>query len=269
MINDQWNASVYATHASYVSKLAQEVLNDLAAQPGEKILDLGCGNGELALNLQQSKCHVIGIDSSSSLIKVAKDAGIDARLQRAEQIEFESCFDAVFSNAAMHWMKQQDEVIRRVYRALRPSGRFIVEMGGDGNIETIRQALSNRLAEQGIDFRSHNPWIFPSANEQRARLEAAGFTVQKCVLRTRPTLLPTDVEGWFKAFGNAILPDFHPKRLTQLINQLVEDCRPNMCDHSGCWTVDYVRLNWIALKTGRGRNAKNSSDIDYNSTSYR
>lgn len=247
-MRDQWNASEYDIHAGFVSQLAQELLDDLVACQGEKILDLGCGNGELALILQQQGCIVTGIDSSISQVNAARENGVEVCLLKAEEMEFTSYFDAVYSNAAMHWMLRQEEVIDRVFNSLIPGGRFVVEMGGSGNIATIYQALTKRLAAMGIDFRTLDPWVFPSVEEHKTRLEQAGFIVNKCSLRERPTVLPTDVKGWFKVFGTSILPEFSSERLEKLIDELVEDCRLQMFDNSGRWTVDYVRLNSIAIR---------------------
>ena len=245
---DHWNSEDYARHANYVSALTQEVMQDLAPQQGEQILDLGCGDGELAAFIQNNGATVLGIDSSASLVAAAQARGVNAHVKDAQDIQFECEFDAVFSNAALHWMPRQQDLIIRVFNALRPGGRFVAEMGGAGNINLIRQALTEILAERGIDFSTRDPWVFPTPDEQRKRLQKAGFNVIKCGLRKRPTLLPTDVRGWFDTYCREILSDLSASDCNEAINNMVERLRPQICDTDGKWTVDYVRLNFVAIK---------------------
>ena len=246
--DDYWKSEDYASHASYVSQLSQEVMQDLAPQRGEQILDLGCGDGALAEVLMGLGCHVVGIDSSASLVEAAKNRGVKARLDDAQAIEDDAAFDAIFSNAALHWMPAQVALSQRVFRALKPGGRFVAEMGGSGNIAQIRAAMTEALAEIGIAFADRNPWTFPTSEKHRALLEKIGFRVTKCALRDRPTLLPTDVRGWFVTFSQQILDDLDFDRREAVIDRMVELCRPGLCDAAGRWTVDYVRLNFVAEK---------------------
>ncbi len=248
MPNDHWNADDYATHAGYVSALTQVVMQDLAPQQGEAVLDLGCGDGELAAAMIEAGCDVIGVDSSSSLIAAACARGVDAHVGDAQEIDYDAQFDAVFSNAALHWMPKQDQIAARSFKALKDGGRFVVEMGGDGNIALIRAAMTNALAEMDIDFAARDPWVFPSVDDQTARLEQAGFKVNKCVLRARPTELPTDVRGWFETYSNEILSDLTDAQRNTVIDRMVELCRPDLCRADGKWMVDYVRLNFVAVK---------------------
>ncbi|MCY3673436.1 MAG: class I SAM-dependent methyltransferase, partial [Rhodobacteraceae bacterium] len=134
---DYWKTQDYTLHANFVSALAQEVMQDLAPQQGEKILDIGCGDGELGAFIMEQEASVLGIDSSANFVEAARRRGVNARNEDAQNIQFESEFDAVFSNAALHWMLRQEELITRVFHALRSGGRFVVEMGGDGNISLI------------------------------------------------------------------------------------------------------------------------------------
>jgi len=248
MADDYWKADDYASHASYVSQLSQEVMQDLAPQRGERILDLGCGDGALAEVLMGVGCDVIGIDSSASLVEAARARGVDARLGDAQAIEDDGTFDAIFSNAALHWMPAQAALSQRVFRALKPGGRFVAEMGGAGNIAQIRAAMTEALAEIGIAFADRDPWTFPTPEGHRALLQEIGFRVTKCALRDRPTVLPTDVRGWFVTFSQEILADLDPDRRAAVIDRMVELCRPTLCDAAGKWTVDYVRLNFVAEK---------------------
>lgn len=256
MGNDHWKVADYGVHANFVSKLTQEVMQDLSPQKGEKILDLGCGDGELAAIMQGLGCKVVGIDSSPDLVSAARARGVDARVGDAQEIDFrgevkgelDGEFDAVFSNAALHWMPHQDQIIRRVYMALKPGGRFIAEMGGAGNISCIAKAMTIALAEHNIDFATRNPWTFPTPETQQTRLERAGFKVSKCALRPRLTILPTDVRGWFVTFCSQILSDFSPETHVKIIDRLEELCRADLCGADDKWVVDYVRLNFAAVK---------------------
>ncbi|MBL4898073.1 MAG: class I SAM-dependent methyltransferase [Colwellia sp.] len=248
MPNDHWNADDYVTHAGYVSALTQVVMQDLAPKMGEAVLDLGCGDGELAAAMIKAGCDVIGVDSSANLVAAACARGVDAHVGDAQEINYCALFDAVFSNAALHWMPKQDQIAARSFKALKGGGRFVGEMGGDGNIACIRTAMTTALAEMAIDFSARDPWVFPNVDEQTARLEQAGFMVRKCVLRARPTELPTDVRGWFETYSNEILSDLTEAQRDTVINRMVELCRPDLCGPNGKWTVDYVRLNFVAVK---------------------
>ncbi|QUM86039.1 trans-aconitate 2-methyltransferase [Moritella sp. 28] len=250
MIDDYWEASDYANHASYVSQMSQQVMQDLAPKKGERILDLGCGDGELAKVMVDLGCEVIGVDTSQNLIDVARSRGVEARQIDAQAIDFESTFDAVFSNAALHWMPKQEELIHRVYRALKPGGRFVVEMGGQGNIAILCSAMTVALSEIGKDFSSRNPWVFPSPEEHKKLLTSAGFKVETITLRDRPTLLPTNVRGWFLTFTQEILSDLGESSRASVIKRMVDLCRPKLCDSNEQWTADYKRLNFVAIKEG-------------------
>ena len=204
MTTDYWQATNYELHGSFVSTLHQQVLADLAPEPGEHILDLGCGDGEIAEMLMQIGCSIIGLDSSADLISKAKLRGVNAILGDAQSLTFDTQFDAVISNAAMHWIRDQQAVCNGVFRSLKPGGRFVVEMGGFGNIAKIESAIAGILTEFDYEFTDLNPWVFPTAKTQRLRLLEAGFHVEKTELRARPTMLPTNIDGGLDTFANAI-----------------------------------------------------------------
>jgi trans-aconitate methyltransferase len=147
-----WNTERYARDAGFVPALGRGVLDWLAPKPGERILDLGCGDGTLTLDLVASGAEVTGIDASPSQIKAAQDRGLNARQMDAAALTFEATFDAVFSNAALHWMKDAGAVLKGAARALRPGGRIVAEMGGKGNVETILTAIIAALDDRGIEL---------------------------------------------------------------------------------------------------------------------
>ena len=161
-----------------------------------------------------------------------------------ERLAFAAEFDAVFSNAALHWMKDPDAVIAGVRRALRPGGRFVGEMGGRGCVARIVAALRRGLAAQGVDPAPIQPWYFPGDDEYRARLERAGFRVRSIALFPRPTPLPGDVGAWLETFGEAFLAAAPDARA--LVDGVREELRPFLCDADGRWAADYVRLRFAA-----------------------
>lgn len=193
-----WNAEAYATNARFVADLAADLLELLDLKPGEYVLDLGCGDGALTEKLA-ARATVVGVDTAPGLLDAAKARGLDARLIDGENLSFEKEFDAVFSNAALHWMKNADRVLAGVRRALKPGGRFIGEFGGHGNIAAVRIALSAILARRGTPM--IDPWYFPTAEEYRAKLKAFGFEVLSISLIPRPTILPTDMAAWLDLFA--------------------------------------------------------------------
>ena len=165
MSTQEWDPETYARHARFVSDLGAGVVDLLAPQPGERVLDLGCGDGALTETLVAAGCRVVAVDSSPEQIAAARLRGLDARTARAEALPFEAEFDAVFSNAVLHWIRDADAVLASVARALKPGGRFVAELGGAGCVITIRHALSDALLRRGVDAAAYDPWLFPTAEE--------------------------------------------------------------------------------------------------------
>jgi SAM-dependent methyltransferase len=242
----RWEPQRYATDARYVAELGAPVLELLAPKPGERILDLGCGDGALAEKLVQAGASVVGVDASEEMARAARARGIDARTVSAYELPFEREFDAVFSNAALHWMLDADAAISRVARALKPGGRFVAEMGGHGCCAAIVVAISAVLARRGSDARTLNPWYFPTAEDYRARLERAGFEVGYIALIPRPTPLPAGIEGFLDVFAQNFFREFKPEERTRAKSEVADLLRPVLCDGAGRWTADYIRLRFAA-----------------------
>jgi SAM-dependent methyltransferase len=251
---DHWNAADYAQHARFVSDLGEPVLDLLAPQRGERLLDLGCGDGALSYKLQQRGCRVIGVDASREMVKAARALGLDARHMDGQALDFEAEFDAVFSNAALHWMPNPQPVIAGVWRALRPGGRFVAEFGGHGNVQIIVAAIQQTLVDWQLPFSS--PWYFPGAEEYSRRLVEGGFEVTSMRLFSRPTPLPGDISGWLETFAGSFMTPVDPSRHSEFIARVCERLRPQLCDAQGNWQADYVRLRfqaWRAQADGRTR----------------
>jgi SAM-dependent methyltransferase len=243
-----WDPERYARNARFVSDLASPVVELLEPRAGERILDLGCGDGVLTAKLAAMGCHVIGVDANAAQVAAAKKLGVDARVMDGEQLQFEREFDAVFSNAALHWMRNPDLVIAGVQRALRRNGRFVGEFGGHGNVESIKQALVAALNRHGIDGNAANPWFYPTTEEYAERLACRGFVVRFIELIPRPTLLPGNMTAWLETFAESFIAALPPAERPTYLAEVQEALRPALCDARGQWTADYVRLRFAAEK---------------------
>lgn len=249
-LSQHWNPSRYAQNARFVSDLGQPVLDLLNPQSGERVLDLGCGDGALTEKLVAAVAQVVGIDGSADMIDAARKRGLDARVMNAYHLTFSNEFDAVFSNAALHWMKRDpDAVIQGVRRALKPSGRFAAEMGGHGCVAAIVVALCATLEKRGITQpESVIPWYFPTVDEYRLRLERAGFRAEYMALIPRPTPLPTGMRGWLETFAIPFTNVLPEGDRAAFLDEVTERLRPALCDEQGRWTADYVRLRFLARR---------------------
>jgi trans-aconitate methyltransferase len=249
-LNQEWKADRYAQHAHFVPALGAPVLELLKPRAGERILDLGCGDGVLTEKIAAAGAVVVGVDAAADMIAAAARRGLDARMMNGGALDFSSEFDAVFSNAALHWMKQErDAVITGVYRALKPGGRFVAEMGGHGCVAAITIALIAVLERHGItDGAATIPWYFPTVDDYRARLERAGFKVDYIELIPRPTPLPTNMAGWLELFAQPFLNRLSDDQRPGAVEEAVEMLRPVLCDDQGRWTGDYIRLRFAARR---------------------
>jgi trans-aconitate methyltransferase len=245
MTQQTWSPEGYSRNARFVTDLGAPVLELLAPRPGEHILDVGCGDGVLTRKIADLGCHVVGLDSSADFVASARKLGLEVVETSASEMDFIARFDAVFSNAALHWLKDADRVIRCVARALRPRGRFVAEMGGAGCVATIHTALIDELDRRGYDGRAASPWYFPTAEDYGARLAAAGFEVPYIALIPRPTPLP-DMMGWLATFSGCFTAVLPANEREGYLESVRERIRPRLCDRNGNWTADYVRLRFAA-----------------------
>ncbi len=241
-----WNPADYDKHARFVSDLGMPVVALLDPKPDERILDLGCGDGALSIKLAQMGCDLVCVDSSAQMIEAARALGLDAHIIDGCALPYDQEFDAVFSNAALHWMKHPQRVVSGVWRALKPGGRFVAEMGGKGNVATILSALDEAASRRGVAV--EHPWFFPSVEAYRGLLEAPGFQVHTMVLIPRPTPLPGDLAAWLQTFAQTHTHALPESQRAEFIDEVVNALRPTLCDERGNWHADYVRLRFAASK---------------------
>jgi trans-aconitate methyltransferase len=196
----QWDAADYAKVGGFVPALGQAALDLLDPQPGEHILDVGCGDGTLTLKIKQAGADVVGIDNSLSMVAAAKAKGLDARLMDAAELKFAEAFDAVFSNATLHWVLDKERAARAIWFALKWQGRFAGEMGGAGNLKTLREALDDELVERGYGPPSYAANWYPTVEEFTEVYANAGFIDINARLIDRPTPLEHGVAPWVLTF---------------------------------------------------------------------
>ncbi|MFQ5773927.1 MAG: class I SAM-dependent methyltransferase [Kiloniellaceae bacterium] len=243
-----WDPDRYARNARFVSDLALPLVALLDPRPGQRILDLGCGDGVLTEKIAAAGARVVGVDASPEQVAAARARGLDARVGDAAALTFDAAFDAVFSNAVLHWIRRPDAAIDGVWRALKPGGRFVAEMGGHGNVARITEALVAALDRRGIHGRAAVPWYFPTPEEYRAKLDARGFAVESIDLIERPTPLPGEVADWLATFAEPFTKRVPEVERAGLVAEVTEALRPHLCDAEGRWSADYVRLRFVAHK---------------------
>ena len=248
--SQQWNAAAYADHAHFVPALGQAVLDLLQPQSGERILDLGCGDGALTEKLVASRAQVVGVDSSPDMIRAALQRGLDARVMDVRALVFDNEFDAVFSNAVLHWIKDDPDMpIGSAFRALKTGGRFVGELGGHGCVAAITVALVASLERRGVkDAASWIPWYFPTVKDYEVRLRRAGFVPRSVQLIPRPTPLPTGMRGWLNTFANPFCAALPSEERGAFLDEVTALLKPVLCDADGHWTADYIRLRFAAIK---------------------
>ena len=241
---NRWTSDSYRTNAAYVPALGAAVLELLNPRVGDRILDVGCGEGALTEKIVGAGATVVGVDASADMVAAATARGLDARVMNAERLLFVHEFDAVFSNAALHWVRDHDAMLAGVHRALTPGGRFVAEFGGHGNIAAIQVAIRSVLQHRGWKTNVHRYYATPA--EYTARLEAHGFGVRSIDLIPRPTPLPTGIRGWLETFERATLDGLAPDQRESFLQEVEDLLREEVCDSYGNWTAHYVRLRFLA-----------------------
>jgi trans-aconitate 2-methyltransferase len=246
-----WNTALYVGEHRFVWQLGESLLQWLAPQPGERILDLGCGTGQLTDKIASSGSQAWGMDFSAEMIETARANYPHLRFTLGDARDFaiDEPLDAVFSNAVLHWIPDADAPIASIDRALKPGGRFVAEFGGKGNVAAIAQAITNTLETMGYAQLSC-PWYFPSIGDYATRLERQGFEVIQATLSDRPTPLAGEERGlanWLRMFAAGWLSPLSEDEKAQVIATLEDKLRSKLY-HDGGWVADYRRIRLLAYK---------------------
>ncbi|MEH2453428.1 methyltransferase domain-containing protein [Nostoc sp.] len=251
-IPNNWNTALYQEKHAFVWQYGEDLLKFLNPKPGESILDLGCGTGQLTEKIAQAGAEVMGVDHAATMIEKARQNYPHIRFDVADARNFQvdKPLDAVFSNAVLHWVKEADSAIASIHQALKPGGRFVAEFGGKGNIQAIVTALESALEPFNISAQTLNPWYYPSIGEYASLLEQQGFDVIHAILFARPTPLADKEAGmanWIQMFASAFLTLLPADQQTQVIHAVEEYLKPTLYQQ-GTWTADYRRIRIVAIK---------------------
>ncbi len=247
-----WNSEAYDSKLDFVSKLGGGVVELLAPKAGERILDFGCGTGDLTVALAEAGATVVGVDLSEDMIKRARSKFPQLEFQVANGVNYRSDepFDAVFSNAALHWMPQAEQTAHSIWLALKPGGRFAAEFGGSGNVDTITTAIEHVLEKYGHDPAGRNPWYFPKLGEYASLLEQTGFRVSFAWHFNRPTPLKgsSGMRDWLDMFSDDFFFDINALEEKEAIYQeIITMVKPDLYRNDE-WFADYKRLRILAVK---------------------
>ncbi|HLR42800.1 MAG TPA: methyltransferase domain-containing protein [Pseudogracilibacillus sp.] len=250
--NDKWNASLYDEKHGFVSQYGENLVQILAPKQGENILDIGCGTGDIAKIIHDHGAKVQGIDASENMIAQARDKypDISFDVMDAMKLNYQAKFDAVFSNATLHWIKQAKSVLQGVYESLKTDGRFVAEFGGKGNVQMITNEIRKQAYELGLPYQEERfPWYFPSIAAYTSLMEEVGFTVTFAHLYDRPTRLERadGLKNWIRMFGHAMFGDIAAEKL-ELITTNVENSLRETMFQEDAWIADYKRLRVMAVK---------------------
>ena len=249
---DSWNANLYDKKHSFVSQYGEDLLGSLAPQQGETILDLGCGTGDLANKLHQIGVNIVGIDKSENMIQQAqkKYTGILFKVQDAINMHYTNEFDAVFSNATLHWVKEPKLALQGIYQALKQDGRFVAEFGGKGNVQIITNEIINQLRIfESKDRSDRFPWYYPSIGEYSTLMEQVGFRVTLAQHFDRPTPLEgaNGLRNWIEMFANSMFEGLTIETKDLIMNR-VEKSLKEVLYHDGKWLADCKRIRVVGIK---------------------
>ncbi|MFL0583971.1 methyltransferase domain-containing protein [Solibacillus silvestris] len=249
---DQWNASLYDRKHSFVSKYGNNLVELLNPKEGERILDLGCGTGDIANTLFEYGVEVVGVDKSENMVKLAtsKYPHIPFTVRDATQLTYQNEFDAVFSNATLHWVHPPNEAVQSIYQSLKHGGRLVAEFGGKGNVKTITSEIIKQIKNAGFEYNAAQfPWYYPSIAEYSKLMEEAGFNVTFAQLYDRPTPLDGEngLRNWIDMFGS-VLFDGIPEQSKDDLIDIVEMNLKEVLYYKGTWMADYKRIRVVGTK---------------------
>jgi 2-isopropylmalate synthase len=245
--SNQWNANEYNKNADFVSKLALPVVKLLAPKKDEKILDLGCGDGTLSVEIQKYGSQVIAVDLSVNMVKKSKTKGVEASVMSATQLVFYNEFDAVFSNAVLHWVTDASLAIKNVNQALKVNGRFVGEFGGYGNVHSLQEVIQTVFERHPEYGKFQNFWYFPKKEEYAELLVQCGFSVQYIEIIKRPTPIG-DIKEWLDIFANGIMQNVPAAKKESFKKEVENILKPKLFTQEDGWVIDYVRLRFAAKK---------------------
>jgi SAM-dependent methyltransferase len=247
-LQQRWFADRYAENARFVADLAEPLIKNLAPGRGELILDLGCGDGALTKLVMDAGAKAFGVDASIDQVMACKNLGIPSAVMDGHNLAFNEVFDAILTNAALHWMTSPNDVIDGMWNSLKPGGRVVGEMGGAGNIARITRALTEALIRRSLQDKIVFPWFFPEVADYRQRLETRGFVVGYMELIPRPTPLPGAITAWLDTFGEQFLFLVPKRERAAFKDEVAKDLQADLFDPSGQWVADYVRLRFTAIR---------------------
>lgn len=248
---NRWDTVSYDEGHSFVFEYGKDVVDLLEPKAGERILDLGCGTGHLSAQIAEAGADVVGIDASEEMIRTARQTHADCEFIHADarSFSFEMPFDAVFSNAALHWIPEQDAVLELISDALTPDGRFVAELGGAENVAAIIGAVREVASNHGYDLTS--PWYFPTIGEYATKLESHSLETRYATLFDRPTELENGTDGlreWLNMFGDSLLAPIPEEEQSEVITEVEDRLRADYY-RDGTWIVDYRRLRIVAVNS--------------------
>ena len=247
MVEQKWDAKAYAKTARFVSDLGIGAVDLLAPQPGETVIDLGCGDGALTQKIVEAGATVIGVDADQDMVEAAVARGLDARQANAHDFELPEVVDAVFSNAALHWLTDPSAAIKQVHAHLKPGGRFVGEFGGHGNIASVVTALRAVAIHWGLDNDCLPNWFFPTVDHFHDLLEDAGFEVHEATIFPRITYVPAGMEAWLRLMTAKTLGKLPVNEREQFCADVAKLLEPALKTENGQWHIDYVRIQFKAV----------------------
>lgn len=244
----EWNAASYEKSYGYVWQAASDLVDVLAPQPGERVLDLGCGTGHLTAKIAERGATVVGLDADTAMIEEARRRFPGARFEQGDALAWRTpqSFDAIFSNAALHWMPDADAVAETMTQALKPGGRLVAEFGGRGNIQHVACAITDALKKHGLP--ADLPWYFPGIAEYGAVLERHGLELVSAALFDRPTPLQDGLSDWLRMFGASVVRRLPESERGAFLEEVEKAARPALF-RNGRWIADYRRLRVVARRT--------------------
>ena len=245
---NEWHVEKYTRHAGFVSALGMPVVDLLAPEEDEKILDLGCGEGTLALEIAKSGAEVVGVDLSEEMAEIAREKGVDAFVASVTDLPFCEEFDAVFSNAVLHWVKESRTAVKNIAGSLKKGGRFVAEFGGEGNVAHIVEAMQEVFTMHPEYGTFEAMWYFPGDKAYTKLLEEEGFRVEYAELIPRPTPID-DIANWLMVFTNGVTEHLNKEEIKIFRHEVREILKPKLYSEKEGWMADYVRIRVKAVKT--------------------